>query len=71
MITDPTLLRIGEAVQLNHAGEREAARLRFQEIWEEIGGERGPPSTLHARGRGGRRTCYSGPARSRLGEALR
>jgi len=43
MITDPTLLRIGEAVQLNHAGEREAARLRFQEIWEEIGGERGDP----------------------------
>ncbi|MEU1527329.1 hypothetical protein ABZ413_34575 [Nocardia rhamnosiphila] len=43
MITDPTLLRIGEAAQLNHSGEREAARLLFAEIWEEIGGEDGDP----------------------------
>lgn len=43
MITDPTLLRIGEAVQLNHQGEREAARLLFAEIWDEIGGEQGDP----------------------------
>ncbi|WP_040839008.1 hypothetical protein [Nocardia brevicatena] len=43
MITDPTLLRIGEAVQLNHGGEREAARLLFAEIWDEIGGEDGDP----------------------------
>jgi hypothetical protein len=43
MITDPTILRIGEAVQLNHAGRREAARRRFEEIWEEIGGEQGDP----------------------------
>ncbi len=43
MITDPTLIRIGEVVQLGHSGEREAARHRFAEIWEEIGGERGDP----------------------------
>ena len=41
MITDPTLLRIGEAVQLSHQGEREAARVLFAEIWDEIGGEQG------------------------------
>ncbi|MGW5359602.1 hypothetical protein [Actinopolymorpha pittospori] len=43
MITDSTLLRIGEAVQRNHQGEREAARLLFTEIWDEIGGEQGDP----------------------------
>ena len=43
MITDPTLLRIGEAVQLGHQGEREAAQLLFAEIWDEIGGEQGDP----------------------------
>ena len=43
MITDPTLIRIGEAVQLNHRGERAAARLLFAEIWDEIGGEQGDP----------------------------
>jgi hypothetical protein len=43
MITDPTILRIGEAVQLNHGGEREAARVLFAEIWEDIGGEDGDP----------------------------
>lgn len=43
MITDPTIIRIGEAVQLSHQGEREAARLLFTEIWDEIGGERGDP----------------------------
>jgi tetratricopeptide (TPR) repeat protein len=43
MITDPTLIRIGEAVQLSHQGEREAARLLFAEIWDEIGGEQGDP----------------------------
>ncbi|MEU4554371.1 tetratricopeptide repeat protein [Micromonospora violae] len=43
MITDPTILRIGEAVQLNHGGERETARRMFEEIWEEIGGEQGDP----------------------------
>ena len=43
MITDPTVIRIGEAVQLAHQGEREAARRVFAEIWEEIGGEQGDP----------------------------
>lgn len=43
MITDPTIIRIGEGVRLSHQGEREAARLLFAEIWEEIGGERGDP----------------------------
>ncbi|HEX2131273.1 MAG TPA: hypothetical protein VHH15_06910 [Actinophytocola sp.] len=43
MITDPTIIRIGEAVQLSHQGERDAARLLFAEIWDEIGGEQGDP----------------------------
>lgn len=43
MITDPTIIRIGEAVQLHQQGEREAARLLFAEIWDEIGGEQGDP----------------------------
>ncbi|HEX2301261.1 MAG TPA: hypothetical protein VHH34_22630 [Pseudonocardiaceae bacterium] len=43
MITDPTIIRIGQAVQLSHQGERESARLLFAEIWDEIGGERGDP----------------------------
>ena len=43
MITDPTLIRIGEVVQLGHQGEREVARHRFAVIWEEIGGEGGDP----------------------------
>jgi hypothetical protein len=43
MITDPTLLRIGEVVQLGHGGDRETARRRFAEIWTEIGGEQGDP----------------------------
>ncbi|QYN40340.1 hypothetical protein K1T35_18780 [Pseudonocardia sp. DSM 110487] len=36
-------MRIGQAVQLSHQGEREAARLLFAEIWDEIGGEQGDP----------------------------
>ncbi|GAA0247109.1 hypothetical protein [Cryptosporangium japonicum] len=43
MITDPTLLRIGEAAQLNHRGERETARRLLTELWHEIGGEEGDP----------------------------
>ena len=43
VITDPTIIRIGEAVQLSHQGERKAARLLFTEIWDEIGGEQGDP----------------------------
>ena len=34
---------IGQAVQLNHQGEREAARLEFEAIGDEIGGEQGDP----------------------------
>jgi hypothetical protein len=43
MITDGTILRIGQAVQLSHQGGREAARVLFAEIWDDIGGERGDP----------------------------
>ncbi|GGM26987.1 hypothetical protein ACFFX1_16240 [Dactylosporangium sucinum] len=44
MMTDPTLVRIGEGVQLHHGqGQRAAARQVFAEIWEEIGGEHGDP----------------------------
>lgn len=44
MITDPTLTRIGQGVQLHHdQGQREAARQLFAEIWNEIGGENGDP----------------------------
>lgn len=44
MITDPTLVRIGQAVDLHHGrGQREAAHHMFTQIWEEIGGERGDP----------------------------
>jgi hypothetical protein len=43
MITDETILRIGQAVQLSHQGGREAARVLFAEIWDDIGGERGDP----------------------------
>src|SRR5439155_16510672 len=41
VITDPMIIRIGQAVQLSHQGEREPARLLFAELWEEIGGEQG------------------------------
>ncbi|WP_274911148.1 hypothetical protein [Streptomyces sp. WZ-12] len=40
---DPLITRIGQAVQLSHSGEREAARRQFAEIWDEIGGEQGDP----------------------------
>ncbi|WP_238006747.1 hypothetical protein KZZ52_24155 [Dactylosporangium sp. AC04546] len=44
MSTDPTMVRIGDGVQLHHGqGQREAARDLFAEIWEEIGGEQGDP----------------------------
>jgi hypothetical protein len=44
MITDPTLVRIGQAVALHHhQDQREAARLLFSQIWDEIGGEQGDP----------------------------
>jgi len=44
MITDSTLVRIGEGVRLHHhQGRREAARHLFSQIWDEIGGEQGDP----------------------------
>ena len=42
MITDPTMDRIGQAVELHHGrGERAAARRLIAQIWDEIGGEQG------------------------------
>jgi hypothetical protein len=44
MISDPTLVRIGQGVDLHHhRGERAAARHLFAQIWDEIGGEQGDP----------------------------
>ncbi len=44
MTTDPTLTRIGQAVELHHhQGQREAARDLFAQIWDDIGGEQGDP----------------------------
>ncbi|GIH80552.1 tetratricopeptide repeat protein [Planobispora longispora] len=44
MTTDPTMTRIGQAVELHHhRGRREAARDLFAQIWDDIGGERGDP----------------------------
>ncbi|MFY1635040.1 hypothetical protein ACN27F_17495 [Solwaraspora sp. WMMB335] len=44
MVTDETLARINQGVQLHHQqGQRAAARDLFAQIWDEIGGERGDP----------------------------
>ncbi|SEG69801.1 Tetratricopeptide repeat-containing protein [Thermomonospora echinospora] len=44
MTTDPTMTRIGQAVELHHhQGQREAARDLFAQIWDDIGGEQGDP----------------------------
>jgi tetratricopeptide (TPR) repeat protein len=44
MVSDATLARINQGVQLHHVqGERAAARDVFTRIWDEIGGERGDP----------------------------
>jgi hypothetical protein len=44
MITDPTITRIGQGVELHHhRGQREAARDLFVQIWDDIGGEQGDP----------------------------
>ncbi|MEO3746558.1 tetratricopeptide repeat protein [Plantactinospora sp. B5E13] len=44
MISDATLVRINEGVQLHHQqGRREAARDLFAQVWDEIGGEQGDP----------------------------
>nr|WP_203661371.1 tetratricopeptide repeat protein [Streptomyces sp. SID14446] len=34
---DAMMTRIGQAVMLHHAGDREEARTRFLDLWEEIG----------------------------------
>lgn len=34
---DPVMARIGEAVELGHAGDAAGARRRFAEIWETVG----------------------------------
>ncbi|MBT2235479.1 hypothetical protein [Nonomuraea sp. NEAU-A123] len=44
MITDPTIIRIGQGVELHHhRGQREAASELFAQIWDDIGGEEGDP----------------------------
>ncbi|MFG1946335.1 hypothetical protein [Nonomuraea sp. NPDC048826] len=44
MTTDPTMARIGEALEFHHQqGRREAAREMFARIWEDIGGAEGDP----------------------------
>lgn len=44
MISDATLVRINQGVQLHHhQGQREAARDLFAQLWAEIGGEQGDP----------------------------
>src|SRR5690606_12691256 len=44
VVDDPTLTRIGEAVQLHHhRGQRDAARDLFAQIWDDIGRESGDP----------------------------
>lgn len=44
MISDATLARVNQGVQLHHQqGQRAAARDLFAQIWDEIGGEGGDP----------------------------
>lgn len=44
MITDPTITRIGQGVELHHhQGQRESARDLFTQIWDDIGREHGDP----------------------------
>jgi hypothetical protein len=44
MNDEETMARIARGVELHHQrGEREAARVLFGEIWDEIGGENGDP----------------------------
>ena len=44
MITDPTIVRIGEGVELHrHRGRPVVARELFARIWDDIGGEQGDP----------------------------
>ncbi|MEU4624955.1 hypothetical protein AB0G04_33900 [Actinoplanes sp. NPDC023801] len=44
MDADEIMARIGHGVELHHQrGDRDAARLLFARVWDEIGGERGDP----------------------------
>jgi len=44
MTPDPIMARIGQGVELHHQrNDREAARLLFARIWDDIGGEQGDP----------------------------
>ncbi|GAA1536685.1 hypothetical protein GCM10009678_18870 [Actinomadura kijaniata] len=44
MVTDPTIMRIGQGVELHHQqGRREDARELFARIWDDVGGEQGDP----------------------------
>lgn len=38
---DSVMVRVGEGIGLRECGEREAARVLFAELWEEIGGDTG------------------------------
>lgn len=40
---DPAMVRISQGIELNHAGDRDAAREVFASVWDEIGGESGNP----------------------------
>lgn len=40
---EPTMVRIGEGLELSQRGEREAARRIFAEVWVDIGEESGDP----------------------------
>jgi hypothetical protein len=40
---DAVLVRMGQAMRLGQAGDRQAARAMFSEIWNDLGGEAGDP----------------------------
>lgn len=40
---DVTMTKIGRGMELSQGGEREASRVVFTEVWEQIGGEDGDP----------------------------
>ena len=42
-MSEPTMVRIGEGIELSQRGEREDARELFVWVWDDIGGESGDP----------------------------
>lgn len=40
---DETMTRIGHGMELGQQGEREAARLLFDDVWRDMGGDGGDP----------------------------